>query len=194
MLIQTLVLLLFFQSTTSQGKSYSFSASAAIVIITCTPPTDCSSCLQTTCGMRGPCRLFLHPQADCISSVCLVARENAIIECSTNATNHRLLALDSDSVRSGSCAANIQASAHQDNIVPIGPESYIINSVYRFCSSYCIGKVWIGSTNPTNSTSENPIEFHTFKRYKPHMQGSSNNDDIFVEQVSFNVTLNYNNV
>ncbi len=147
--------------------------------------SECSSCVQSICGSGEQCRFIVGPDENCVNTSCGVVGENSIIKC--NGTTQSLLNLTSlASIEMGNCAEN-RTFENQMPLLDIPPGFYIVGNLIRFCSTQCFGRILIGSrSNPNLPSSENPIQFHVYKRYVTDEAGDN---DYFVEQ---QISLNHN--
>ncbi len=146
----------------------------------------CSSCVQSICGGSGgeQCRFILGPEQDCVNTSCGAVGNSSIIRC--NGTAQSLLTLTSSPIEMRNCVEN--RTFENQGLLSITTGFYIVGNLRRFCSTQCFGRILIGSSsNPNLPSSENPIQFHVYKRY---MTGTTF-VDYFVEQETFNVSLNH---
>ncbi len=155
--------------------------------------TECISCLGSICGEIPPkgCKIRLTSEVNiaklCSNNQCNTTLTDSIVECDSNGT--RLLHLDNREVQ---VCSEFASTSPVGRTVPVSPGFYIFEHI-RFCTNQCVDKVMIRTSSSSSPSSVNPIQFHVYKRYRPSVAPNAMADNnYFVEQRTFDVTLSYN--
>lgn len=124
----------------------------------------------------------------CADIQCGTTISNSIVECYEK--TQRLLPLVR--IQDDLCLEDSPTSIDAQLEVEIQPGFYIINGPI-FCTTQCIGRILIASRNPNLPSSESFIRFHVYEKYMPTFESSGSSDnEYFVQQQIFDVSLSYN--